>query len=215
MRAKVCQEYLTLGAAFANAATIQSSEVNPDSWVACRGPESIHAALAKSVPNITRGSDGSLGCKGAMSEFELNKFLKSSGYKPHRIRNRIKGATNMWTKGVFRWKNRRWVDICNADELQHMKAKLADMKLESQSIEIAEHRLIEFLSEVISDQTTRESMGNASPHEILTHEDHELEAIAKDPSSMQKLPSCCVHRQRIPRSQFTATNRCGAKFAFE
>ena len=148
MRTKGSVEWLKVGLEFANAVTVEINDQRSScSLVDCMGPNSVFAALSLSIPSITRTCEGHDVLKGAISSIELCKFLIKSGYESCRHRNRVKGTKDKWTKGVRRWKNRRWVDPDQADELAHLKANLDELKSRNPRLcTISEERLLEFLS---------------------------------------------------------------------
>ena len=182
MRSKGCAEWLDVGLEFANAVTVEND--NHRSWfrlVDCKGPNSVFAALSLSMPSIARISDGQNQLKGAISAIEFCKFLVKSGYEPYRHRNRVKGTKDKWTKGVQRWKNRRWVDLNNADELLLFQAKLEALKPQISCLcTLSERRLFEFLS-------TRPSNANCLQS-----------SLEPDPSQIHL---CCTGRT-VPRAFF-------------
>jgi hypothetical protein len=153
MRPKASQLHLHIAAAFANAITVRNDDTkinleNNIHAVKCRGPTSIFSALNICIPDIVRQSvDGNILLKGAVSEIELNKFLSRSGYISSRLRNRIKGTKDKWTKGFQRWKFLRWLDPRNPEELRHLRTQLAEIPIRFPgSYFIHESRLIDFIS---------------------------------------------------------------------
>ncbi len=134
MRPKASPLNLHIAAAFASAVTVHRGEDSKPiekflPVVKCKGPMSIFSALKVCIPDIVRLPDESESVlKGAVSEIELNKFLARSGYVSSRLRNRIKGTTDKWTKGFQRWKSIRWVDPRNPDELTQLRTKLAEIQ---------------------------------------------------------------------------------------
>jgi hypothetical protein len=133
MRPKASQQNLQIAAAFANAVTIQDCDTkhfNTLALVNCKGSCSIFAALSVCIPDIVRWPEKhDLFGTAGVSEIELNKFLARSGYTSVRHRNRIKGTNDKWTKGFQRWKNRRWADARNFEELRQLWAQLAEIPI--------------------------------------------------------------------------------------
>ena len=200
MRAKGSEEYLALATAFANAITIQARTIN--SVIECRGSRSIFAALTQSTSGITRRSD-SASCKGAISEIEMNKVLRRSGFTPHRVRSRIKGTTNQWTKGVILWMSRRWVDPSSEEEMLLMQTQLADLQSRYPSIKIDEQNLFDFLTTVSSNQADDLKNNYSSMPELVKPNISHPKYLATSSSlDWHRVPS-------IPHQHFTPLNRCG------
>jgi hypothetical protein len=161
MRQKASQEFLHVGAAFSNVVTVRTDEwprSHPKNLVECRGPRSIFAALASSIPDIAR-TQVSVTLKGALSEVELNKFLARSGYVLCRQRDRVKGERGKW---IRHWKHRRWVDPTNGKELSMLRAQLAEMQNRLPGpYSIFENKLVDFLLSVVSEAHSRRSCSEA------------------------------------------------------
>ena len=148
MRLKGSLEWLKFGLEFAEAVTVEIDDFRgKHGFVDCKGSNSVFAALSWSIPSIVRMKEDSTCVRGSISETELYKYLAKSGYVAYRHRSRVKGTKDRWTKGVCRWERRRWVDLKYADHLEHLRAKLIELrKFCTPSIFLSESRLFEFLS---------------------------------------------------------------------
>jgi len=188
MRTKGSIQCLSFGLEFANAVTVEIDENHSaPCLVDCNGPNSVFAVLHMCVPSIVRTDANSNPIKGAISSIEFRKFLAKSGYESCRHRSRVRGTKDKWTKGIKRWKNRRWIDPDNADELAHFKTKLDKLKsCSSRFGSICEIKIVEFLS---------------SRSRIV-----DLPSDKAKELSTSKLQLCCKKRA-VPRVSFTTQCR--------
>ena len=188
MRLKGSFECLTFGLEFANAITIVIDETEQRNFrpVDCKGTNSVFSALSISIPSVVRTSDCTRN-KGAISEIELFKFLVKSGYIPHRLRSRVKGTTDKWTKGINRWKCRRWVDTRKPDDMDHLRTKLEALRLFcSPTYSICERSLLEFLSALSEAKRTESDLGAAEPTDWKLCREQKAIAIPREQLVMHR-----------------------------
>ena len=181
-------ECLTFGLEFANAITIVIDETEQRNFrpVDCKGTNSVFSALSISIPSVVRTSDCTRN-KGAISEIELFKFLVKSGYIPHRLRSRVKGTTDKWTKGINRWKCRRWVDTRKPDDMDHLRTKLEALRLFcSPTYSICERSLLEFLSARSEVKRTESDIGAAEPMDWKLCREQKAIAIPREQLVMHR-----------------------------
>ena len=181
-------ECLTFGLEFANAITIVIDETEQRNFrpVDCKGTNSVFSALSISIPSVVRTSDCTRN-KGAISEIELFKFLVKSGYIPHRLRSRVKGTTDKWTKGINRWKCRRWVDTRKPDDMDHLRTKLEALRrFCSPTYSICERSLLEFLSARSEVKRTESDIGAAEPMDWKLCREQKAIAIPREQLVMHR-----------------------------
>jgi hypothetical protein len=154
MRPKASRENLHVAAAFTSAITVQCTDSRNSralgSFVYCRGPASIYAALQCGLPDIVRDTvQPGARKKNSISQSELIKFLCRSGYIMLRYRQRVRGETNKWSTGFQVWKNIRWVDPSNGEDMRKMQEGLEYLALKFPSAPtIQTSCLMSFLSSV-------------------------------------------------------------------
>jgi hypothetical protein len=129
-RPKASEHSLSQAHMFANAVTIVTGHKNKANMsVDRRGKFSIFGLISRCFPGLVRKVDGVAGNRSIMSEIELNKYLAKHGFIASRDRNRVKGTVDQWEKGKLRWKNRRWINPSNSEDLQHLRATLSEYKI--------------------------------------------------------------------------------------
>lgn len=125
VRPKASQEKLQFALLFADAISTNSIKEGGDCrfLVDRKGDASIFSLLSSCLPNLV-----DIQYRDAVTQVQLNKHLVKCGYIPFRQRNRIKGTTDQWDRGVSRWKNRRWVDPNDKHDLSHLQMRLQDLR---------------------------------------------------------------------------------------
>lgn len=188
MRSKGSPEFLKIGLEFANTVTVETGE-NCISCKAvdCKGPNSIFAALSVIIPTLVRKNNLEKTLRGSFSDTEFCKYLIRSGYIACRFRSRVKGTKDQWTKGVRRWKNRRWADPNNPEDMLHLRATLREFQARySASWSIPETKILEFISAL----SNTDSLGSRSPFVF---------ELAPWTRAGQMIPRSCfrVHRRYV------------------
>ena len=123
VRPKASPEKLDLALCFANAVTIEKEEKNKLQLPVDRhGDATIFSVLRNCLPILVDSL-----FRDSVSETQLNKHLKANGYHPFRQRQRIKGTSNLWKKGRLCWKNRRWVDPSDDDDLSNLRNRITEL----------------------------------------------------------------------------------------
>jgi hypothetical protein len=123
--------------------------------VDCKGPNSVFSAILSCMPMIARTNDCSRS-RGAFSEIELCKYLTKSGYTPYRVRSRVKGTTDKWTKGINRWKGRRWIDPRSPGDLDHLRSRLDTLRLLCTSSPNFDRKILCFISNLADAKQLKE-----------------------------------------------------------
>jgi hypothetical protein len=190
MRPKASRENLHIAVSFASAITIHRIDAQisrSNDFVECKGPASIYAALRIALPDIVRDSEHSVGRKkNTLSETELIKFLCRSGYIKYRYRQRVRGTTNEWRTGSPRFKNIRWANPRNSEDMRLMDERLNGLaaRLPITST-ICRSRLITFLSSVTSDINSdvanREDLISKEYLDILQETDPYVLSVSSPP----------------------------------
>ena len=124
MRPRGSKRNRAIAIAFANATMVPVDAKYPHP-VPCSGPKSLFSLMSTCLPSVTR--DEKPLNKSGVSLVELNKALCSSGYQLVRKREPITGSEGKWARGRQRWRERRYVDVGNDDDLMHLETRLADM----------------------------------------------------------------------------------------
>ena len=125
VRPKASPEKLDVALCFANAVTIEKEEKNKLQLPVDRhGDATIFSVLRNCLPILVDSL-----FRDSVSETQLNKHLKANGYHPFRQRQRIKGTSNLWKKGRLCWKNRRWVDPADDDDLSNLRNRITELNI--------------------------------------------------------------------------------------
>jgi hypothetical protein len=124
VRPKPSHEKLRLAVFFANAVTRERIQSNDDCnlLIDRKGDTSIFNLICTCLPCFDSQQ------RDVVTEVQFNKHLVKCGYIPFRYRNRIRGTTDQWEKGLPRWKNRCWANPFNDDELTLIQSRLKALR---------------------------------------------------------------------------------------